>query len=82
MEAKLQKIADLKVKTGEYTDKDGKTRGSWQTVGALFGTPHHSRLTVKLYATAYSDERWLSVYYDEDKQPNQAKNESENGIDF
>lgn len=71
-EPKLAKIADLKVKTGEYTDQSGKTKNRYQTVGALFGTPHHSRLAIKLYATATSDERWLSVYYDENHQSNQS----------
>lgn len=66
---KLSKLADLKVKTGEYTDQSGKTKNRYQTVGALFGTPHHSRLVIKLYATATSDERWLNICYDQDSVP-------------
>lgn len=69
-ELKLAKLADLKVKTSEYTDPSGKTKNHYQTVGALFGTPHHSRLAIKLYASATNDERWLNVYYDEGKEPN------------
>ena len=27
---------DLAVKTGEYTDRNGRTKGRWQRIGALF----------------------------------------------
>ena len=30
-----RKIYDLAVKTGEYTDRSGATKGRWQNVGAL-----------------------------------------------
>jgi len=30
------KIYDLAVKTGEYTDREGKTKGRYQNVGAIF----------------------------------------------
>lgn len=30
-----QKIRDIAVKTGEYTDGQGNTKGRWQNVGAL-----------------------------------------------
>lgn len=29
------KLRDLAVKTGEYTDQNGNTKGRWQNVGAL-----------------------------------------------
>lgn len=68
-EKPMKKIGELKVKTGEYTDKDGKTKGRYQTVGILFGTSHHSRLSIKFPATAFSDEKWANVYYDEGCDP-------------
>ena len=30
-----KKIKDIAVKTGEYTDRNGNTKGRWQNVGAL-----------------------------------------------
>lgn len=30
-----QKIRDIAVKTGEYTDRSGQTKGRWQNVGSL-----------------------------------------------
>lgn len=30
-----KKIRDIAVKTGEYTDNNGQTKGRWQNVGAL-----------------------------------------------
>jgi hypothetical protein len=68
-DSKMRKIGELKIVTGEYQDKDGKTKKRYQSVGALFGTPHHSRLSIKFYATAFSDERWANVYYDEGAEP-------------
>lgn len=30
-----QKLKDIVIKTGEYTDREGNTKGRWQNVGAL-----------------------------------------------
>lgn len=30
-----KKIKDIAVKTGEYTDRNGNTKGRWQNVGAI-----------------------------------------------
>lgn len=76
-ESPIKKIGELKIKTGEYTDKDGKTKGRYQTVGVLFGTPHHSRLSVKFPATAFSDEKWANVYYDEGCSPRSSDNDAQ-----
>ena len=45
-----QPIADLKVKQREYTDKDGKTKGVWLTVGTLWSTEHGSSQFITLDA--------------------------------
>lgn len=65
----MKKLGELKIVTGEYTDQGGKTKKRYQSVGAVFGTPHHSRLSVKFYATAFSDERWANLYYDDGCEP-------------
>ncbi len=31
-----KKIKDLSVKTGTYIDRDGKEKGRWENIGALF----------------------------------------------
>jgi len=33
-----KKVYDLAVKTGSYTDKDGKDKGRWQNVGSVMQT--------------------------------------------
>ncbi len=65
----MKKLGEIKIITGEY-EKDGQTKKRYLTIGAMFGTPHHSRLSIKLNATAFSDEKWANVYYDEDCKPN------------
>ena len=67
---KQKRLGALRIITGEYTDQDGNTKQRYATVGELFGTPDHSRLSVKLPATAFSDEKWVNVYYDEGCAPN------------
>jgi len=50
-------VSDLKVKVREY-EKDGKTKGVWQTVGALWSTPHGSSQFITLDAiplTSFKD---------------------------
>ncbi len=47
-ESKLKPWADLRVKTGEYVDKDGKTKGRYATIGTLLSTPHHSNMVINI----------------------------------
>jgi hypothetical protein len=66
----MNKLGELKIIAGEYTGKDGRQKKRYVSVGAVFGTPHHSRLSIKLYATAFSDEKWANVFFDEGCEPN------------
>ena len=60
----FRKIGTLKVKNGTYK-KDGVERNSYHEVGVLLSSPHGSRLLVKLHATASSESKLISVFYDE-----------------
>ena len=73
----MKKLGELKIVTGEYTDNEGVTKKRYQSVGAVFGTPHHSRLSVKFYATAFSDERWANLYYDKGCDPQKQSDDIE-----
>lgn len=56
--SKYNPISDLKVKTREYQDKDGKTKSVWQTVGTLWSTEHGSSQFITLDAipvTSFKD---------------------------
>lgn len=67
-DSKLTPYADLKYKVRTYTDKDGKEKGVWQTVGTLFSTPHGSRMSIKLDSVPVGDwNGWLSVYKREEE---------------
>lgn len=71
--SKLKKVGELKVISGEYTDKEtGKAKNSYRSVAAVFATPHHSRISLKFYATALTDERWANIYWDEGYEPKEA----------
>lgn len=56
MSDKLKPYADLKVKTREYQDKDGKTKGVWLTIGTLFSSPHGSHMSIKIDALPVGTE--------------------------
>ena len=60
----FSKIGTLKVKNGTYM-KDGVEKNSYHEVGVLLSSPHASRLLIKLHATAMSEPKLLSVFYDE-----------------
>lgn len=63
----LKPYADLKVKTREYTDKDGKTKGVYEKVGTLFSSPHGSHMAIKLDTIPVGNwEGWLNVYKKEE----------------
>lgn len=38
-----KKLRDLAVKTGEYTNREGETKGKWQNIGALLESDEGSR---------------------------------------
>lgn len=59
-----QPVADLKVKTREYTDKEtGKLKGVWNTVGTLWSTEHGSSQFITL------DSIPVTVFKDGEKIP-------------
>lgn len=65
----LKPYADLKVRTREYTDKDGKTKGVYEKVGTLFSSPHGSHMAIKLDTIPVGNwEGWLNVYKREEAE--------------
>lgn len=60
----FSKIGTLKVKNGTYK-KDGVEKNSYHEVGVLLSSPHASRLLIKLHATATSEPKLISVFFDE-----------------
>lgn len=48
--------ADLKAKIGEYTDKDGKTKGRWVDVGVLFASEHFNNMYIRINALPVSKD--------------------------
>lgn len=75
---KLRPIADLKVKTREYVDKDGKTKGVWITVGTLFSTPHGSNMSIKIDAIPTGDwNGFVSVFKREEQEQPSGGNDVE-----
>lgn len=60
----FQKIATLKVKNGTYK-KDGVEKNLYHEVGVLLSSPHASQLLIKMHATAGTDPKLISVYFDD-----------------
>lgn len=59
----LKPTADIKFKVRTYTDKDGKEKGVWLTVGTLFSSPHGSHQSIKIDTIPAGEwNGWLSVY--------------------
>lgn len=59
----MQPYADLKVKTREFKDKEGKTKGVYQTIGTLFSSPHGSHMSIKLDTVPVGEwNGWINVY--------------------
>lgn len=59
----------VKITNGKY-EKDGVEKTRYVTVGEYFATDHSSRQAIKLYATAFSDEKWLNIYIDDEYKTN------------
>ena len=62
----IKKRGLVKITNGKYTDKDGREKNRYVTVGEYFATDGGHRQAIKLYATAFSDEKWLNIYIEED----------------
>lgn len=61
---------EIKVEDGKYTDKEGKEKTRYRTVGKVFHSPHLSRMSIYLYPTAMSEGKWVNAYpHDEYKKP-------------
>ena len=67
MAGAFSKIATLKVKNGTYK-KDGVEKNSYHEVGVLLSSPHGSQLVIKMHATATSEPKLISVYFDDAKK--------------
>lgn len=65
----------VKISNGKYTDKEGNERTRYVTVGDYYSSDAGNKQAVKMYATAFSDEKWLNIYLDEPKteQPQRDK---------
>ena len=61
----LRKRGTVKITNGKYI-KDGVEKTRYVTVGEYFATDHNGRQSIKLYATAFSEEKWLNIYLDEE----------------
>lgn len=61
----LKKRGLVKITNGKY-EKDGQEKTRYVTVGEYFATDHNGRQVIKLYATAFSDEKWLNIYIDDE----------------
>ncbi len=67
--SEFKKRGLVKITNGKY-EKDGVEKTRYVTVGEYFATDHANRQAIKLYATAFSDEKWLNIYLDkEDDRP-------------
>lgn len=64
MAGAFHKIATLKVKNGTYK-KDGVEKTLYHEVGVLLSSPHASQLLIKMHATAGTDPKLISVYFDD-----------------
>lgn len=76
----FSKIGTLKVKNGTYT-KDGVEKNSYHEVGVLLSSPHASRLLIKLHATATSEPKLISVFYDDGVALSLNRGETDSGED-
>lgn len=64
----LKKRGLVKITNGKY-EKDGQEKTRYVTVGEYFATDHNGRQAIKLYATAFSDEKWLNIYINDEFKP-------------
>lgn len=61
-DAKLIYYGDLKVTDGKYTDRDGKEKTRYITVGKLYHSPHLSRVSIYMSPTATTEGKWVNAY--------------------
>lgn len=59
---KLIYYGELKVPDGKFTDKDGKEKTRYVTVGKLYHSPHLSRVSIYMNPTATTDGKWVNAY--------------------
>ena len=65
--SEMKKRGLVKITNGKY-EKDGKEKTRYVTVGEYFATDHNGRQSIKLYATAFSEEKWLNIYLDDNDE--------------
>jgi hypothetical protein len=66
----LKKRGVVKVTSGKFTGDDGKERNRYVIVGDYLATDNSNRQAIKLYATAFSEEKWLNIYIDDEYKTN------------
>jgi len=69
----LKKRGTVKITNGKYTGDDGKEHSRYITVGDYLATDHNGRQAIKLYATVFSEEKWLNIYLDDESAPESPK---------
>lgn len=62
----FKKRGVVKFSNGKYKNKDGEERTSYVTAGDYFSSDGGNKQAIKLYATPFSEERWLNIYLDDD----------------
>lgn len=70
MADQFSKKGVVRVRGDKYVDQNGKEKRRWHEVGIAVGTPHNSKLFIKLHPSAANKEsQILSIFWDEGKQP-------------
>jgi hypothetical protein len=64
---------DVKITDGKYTDRDGKEKTRYLTIGKLYHSPHLSRISIYLFPTAMSEGKWINAYPYEDHKAVETK---------
>jgi len=77
----LKKRGVVKVTSGKFIGDDGKERNRYVIVGDYLATDHSNRQAIKLYATAFSEERWLNIYIDDENAPESPKTTQDGKFD-
>jgi hypothetical protein len=65
--SKFSKAGVLRVENGT-TERNGRTVKCWSEIGTVYTTPHHSQVIVRLNASAYSESRLASIFWDRPPQ--------------
>lgn len=84
MSSSLKPYADLKVKTREYKDSEGKSKGVYLKIGTLFASPHMSHMFITMEAIPIGIE-WngaVSVFKREEATEQTEAQEPQSEVEF